>query len=450
MDGISETPQNEASPDTPTLREAFAVWLKIGFLSFGGPAGQIALMHRLLVEDRKWIEEDRFLQGLNFCMLLPGPEAQQLATYIGWRKNGVLGGVVAGLLFILPGAAVMFLLSVLYLLYRDMSFLEGVLFGVQAAVIAIVLEALMKISKRALKSRAAYVIAGIAFAAIFLFGAPFPLVVIAAALTGFISAKAGQNWFPAKSNITAEAGDATASRVSVRSALTAAAVCLALWLAPIAGLWIVAGPEHVFTQEALFFSKMAVVTFGGAYAVLAYVAQQAVETYQWLSPGEMITGLGLAETTPGPLVLVLQFVGFLGAAHGLTGLHPIIAGAIGSLIVLWMTFVPCFLWIFAGGPFIETLRRAKALNAALAAVTAAVVGVVLNLSIWFAAHVVFRRVNDVHSGAIDTIVPDIASLDWVAFAMAVGSAIALFRFKTGLLPLLAGAGALGALISVLA
>lgn len=450
MEGISGTQQNRVSPDTPTLREAFAVWLKVGLLSFGGPAGQIALMHRLLVDERKWIDEDRFLQGLNFCMLLPGPEAQQLATYIGWRLHGVLGGVIAGLLFVLPGAVVIFLLSVLYYLFRDVSVIEGVLFGVQAAVIAIVLEALMKISKRALKSRAAYIVAGIAFVAIFLFGAPFPLIVVSAALIGFMSSKAGRNWFLVKSNIAAETENVTASKISARGAFIAAAACLALWLAPIVGLWIVAGPEHVFTQEALFFSKMAVVTFGGAYAVLAYVAQQAVETYQWLSPGEMIAGLGLAETTPGPLVLVLQFVGFLGAAHGATGLHPVVAGAAGSLIVLWTTFLPCFLWIFAGGPFIEKLRRAKALNAALAAVTAAVVGVVLNLSIWFAAHVFFRRVNDMRYGAIDTIVPDIASLDWIAFAIAAGSAIAVFRFKIGLLPLLAGAAAFGALITVLA
>ena len=445
MAEISDTKQDSLPLNAPTFGDAFRVWLKIGFLSFGGPAGQIALMHRLLVEERKWIDEDRFLHGLNFCMLLPGPEAQQLATYIGWRLHGVLGGVVAGLLFVLPGAAVIFLLSALYFQYRDLSLIEGVFFGVKAAVIAIVLEALLKVSKRALKSQVAYIMAGTAFAAIFLFNAPFPLIVIAATLIGFISAKTGRNWFPAKTNDTGETAAAKSSKISVRSALFTAAVCLALWVTPIIALLIFAGPDHIFTQEALFFSKMAVVTFGGAYAVLAYVAQQAVETYQWLAPGEMIDGLGLAETTPGPLVLVLQFVGFLGAANTATGFHPIIAGAIGSIIALWMTFTPCFLWIFMGGPFIERLRKAKALNAALSAVTAAVVGVVLNLSVWFAAHVIFRRIRDVQAGPIDTIIPDVASIDYLAFALAVLSAIALFRFRLGLLPLLGAAGAAGAL-----
>ncbi len=431
-----------ATTPTPSFGEAFRVWLRIGVLSFGGPAGQIALMHRMLVDERKWIDEARFLEGLNFCMLLPGPEAQQLATYIGWRLHGIRGAVAAGVLFVLPGAIVILALSILYTQYRDLSLIEGVFFGVKAAVIAIVIEALLKIAKRALKSRAAHILAAAAFIAIFLFNAPFPLIVATAAAIGFASARTGRDWFVAKTS--AEAGAANRSKVSVRRGLMAAGACLALWLSPILALAIFAGPENIFTQEALFFSKMAVVTFGGAYAVLSYVAQQAVETYGWLAPGEMIDGLGLAETTPGPLVLVLQFVGFVAAAKAATGLPPIVAGALGSLIVLWMTFVPCFLWIFLGGPFIEMLRKAKALNAALAAVTAAVVGVVLNLSVWFAAHVVFRTVHNVRIGPIDTIAPDFGSLDILALALAALAALALFRFKLGMLPLLAGAAGLGA------
>ncbi|MGE0408813.1 MAG: chromate efflux transporter [Amphiplicatus sp.] len=446
MAGVSVIEQDQATPASPTIGEASRIWLRIGVLSFGGPAGQIALMHRMLVDERKWIDEARFLEGLNFCMLLPGPEAQQLATYIGWRLHGVWGAVVAGVLFVLPGAAVILGLSILYTQYRDLSLIEGVFFGVKAAVIAIVIEALLKISKRALKSRPAYVLAATAFVAIFLFDAPFPLIVAAAAAIGFASARAGRNWFSTKTSAeTRPGGVADDSKVSMRRGLIAAGACLVLWLAPVAALMIFAGTDNVFSQEALFFSKMAVVTFGGAYAVLSYVAQQAVETYAWLTPGEMIDGLGLAETTPGPLVLVLQFVGFVAAAKAATGLPPIVAGALGSLIVLWTTFVPCFLWIFLGGPFLETLRKAKALNAALAAVTAAVVGVVLNLSIWFALHVTFRTVHEVRIGPLDTIAPDLGSLDMLALALAALSALALFRFKTGLLPLLAGAAVAGAL-----
>jgi chromate transporter len=437
-----------ASGGPPPFRVALACWARIGWISFGGPAGQIALMHRMLVEERRWIDENRFLQGLNFCMLLPGPEAQQLATYIGWRLHGVRGGVMAGLLFVLPGAAVIFILSVLYLQYRGLSLMDGVFFGVKAAVIAIVLEALLKISKRALRSRAAYIAAGAAFAAIFLFNAPFPLIVAAAALAGFASARAGRGWFEGGASPEAGADSSAAdTKITIRRGLAAAAVCLGLWIAPIIALTVLAGTENVFTQQALFFSRMAVVTFGGAYAVLAYVAQQAVDAYGWLTPGEMIDGLGLAETTPGPLVLVLQFVGFLGAAHAATAMNPLAAGAFGGLIALWMTFAPCFLWIFLGGPFIEKLRRARALNAALGAVTAAVVGVVLNLSLWFAVHVVFERVNDVRFGPFDTIAPSIASLNFPALGLAAAAAILLLRFRIGVLALLGAAGLAGVLIS---
>ncbi|MGD9799647.1 MAG: chromate efflux transporter [Parvularculaceae bacterium] len=440
MADINLSYKTSSTDHSPTLREALPVWLKIGCLSFGGPAGQIALMHKMLVDERQWIDERRFLDGLNFCMLLPGPEAQQLATYVGWRLNGILGGVVSGVLFVAPGALVILGLSILYFGYRDQTVVEGVFFGVRAAVIAIVIEALLKISKRALKSPMAYLVAAAAFIAIFVFHAPFPLIVATAALAGFAAMRTGRNWFAVKE---ADTGPRADERVSVRRGLTAAVVCTALWAAPVIGLVAALGPDHVFAREAVFFSKMAVVTFGGAYAVLAYVAQEAVNTYGWLQPGEMVDGLGLAETTPGPLVLVLQFVGFLAAAKAETGLPPLVAGAIGGLIVLWTTFVPCFLWIFLGGPFIERLRRARALSSALAAVTAAVVGVVLNLSVWFAAHVIFARVGVFERGPVRVIVPEPASIDFIAFAIAVAAAIALFRFRVGLIPLLAGSGLAG-------
>ena len=395
-------------------------------------------MHRILVDEKRWIDDTRFLQGLNFCMLLPGPEAQQLATYIGWRLNGIAGAAAAGLLFIAPGALVIFALSALYVAFRDLPAIDGVFLGVRAAVIAVVVEALLRVSKRALKSRAAVAVAGAAFVAIFAFQAPFPLIIAAAALTGLLAARAGRVWFAAPTVAVAAAPD-----VSLRAGLTAAAVCAALWAAPVAALLIFAGPDHIFTTQAIFFSKMAVVTFGGAYAVLAYVAQQAVETFGWLAPGEMIDGLGLAETTPGPLVLVLQFVGFVGAAKAETGLPPLVAGLIGGAIALWMTFAPCFLWIFLGGPFIDRLSRAKAAASALAAVTAAVVGVILNLTVWFAAHALFAEVGEARAGALVVLAPDPASFHWPSAVIAAAALVAVFRFHVGVLVLIAASAAAG-------
>lgn len=450
----SETSLDETGPtpaaEHPGFVEATRVWLRIGMLSFGGPAGQIALMHRMLVEEREWVDEDRFLHGLNFCMLLPGPEAQQLATYIGWRLHGVWGGVVAGLLFILPGALLMFALSVAYFLFSDLALVQGLFLGVKAAIIAVVLEALHRISKRALKSNAAWVLAAGAFAAIFVFAIPFPQVVIGAGVIGLVSSLLGKDWFvPAGSNSkTPHLAPGAGSQVNMKGAMTAAAACLALWLLPVAALQLWLGPQDHFAQQSVFFSQMAVVTFGGAYAVLAYVAQQAVESNHWLSPGQMVDGLGLAETTPGPLVLVLQFVGFLAAAQSVSGLHPVLAGAIGSLIVLWVTFTPCFLWIFLGGPFIDRLQKVTALRAGLSAITAAVVGVVLNLALWFCLHVLFFRLNVWKGGPFQLLVPDIASIQLGALTIGIGAAIALLRFKLPLVPILLCSAAAGAVLHV--
>lgn len=438
---------HDKSEDGPrrsaTFREAFFVWLKIGFLSFGGPAGQIALMHRVVVEEKKWIDEEQFLHALNFCMLLPGPEAQQLATYVGWLLHRTLGGVIAGLLFVLPGALIILVLSVLYAAYADLVIVEGLFFGIKAAVIAIVIEAVLRISKRALRNRFMYAVAAIAFISIFLFAVPFPLIVLAAGLVGFAGAKLRPGVFMrsgAQKKETAIGGPP----ISIRGTAGTAAVCLALWALPVAALYFTLGPDNVFTQQGLFFSKMAVVTFGGAYAVLAYVAQQAVEVFAWLSPSEMVDGLGLAETTPGPLIMVLQFVGFLGAYRAETGLDPMLAGILGAALTTWVTFAPCFLWIFLGAPFIERLRGARALNAALSTITSAVVGVVLNLAVWFSAHVLFGTVERVEVSLIHTIMPDPASLNPVALAISAAALIAMLRFKVSMLIVLGSAGAIGA------
>ncbi|MEQ8433491.1 MAG: chromate efflux transporter [Oceanicaulis sp.] len=439
------SPQGPTLSPAPTLSDAVSVWFRIGCLGFGGPAGQIALMHRVLVEEKAWIDEDGFLAGLNFCMLLPGPEGQQLAIYVGWRVNGIPGALIAGLLFVLPGAALMFALSALYIRFSDVGLVAGALHGVQAVVIAVVVEALVRIARRALKSAAGYAFAAASFSAIFVFAVPFPVIIAGAALAGFAASRARLDWFtPPQKNTPPHA----APPLSVRRGLTASMACLALWLAPVALLIALLGPEHVFARQAAFFSQMAVVTFGGAYAVLAFVAQQAVEGFGWLTPTQMVDGLGLAETTPGPLVLVLQFVGFLAAANAGTGLPLLVAGLIGSGIVLWTTFLPCFAWIFAGGPFIDTLQRIRPLRAALSAVTASVVGVVLNLSLWFAIHVLFGRVGEFEAGPIRVPAPDPASLDLFALVLCAAALIALLRFKISLLVVL-GIGALaGALIAL--
>ena len=441
-------------PAPVSLGQAFWVWLRIAALSFGGPAGQIAVMHRILVEEKRWIGEQRFLHALNYCMLLPGPEAQQLATYIGWLLHKTRGGVIAGTLFVLPGMVSIMALSWIYVLYGKLGFVSALFFGLKAAVLAVVLQAVARIGSRALRSTASRLLAAAAFVLIFFLGVPFPLIILAAGLIGWWAGRSGSGAFkggghggPRGGAVVADAdtllgeelpAHAHASwRETSRSVLT----CLALWLVPVAALVLLLGPDNVFSSIAIFFSKMAVATFGGAYAVLAYVAQQAVEQYRWLTPGEMLDGLGMAETTPGPLIMVLQFVGFLGAYREPGLLAPLLAGTLGGLLATWVTFLPCFLWIFLGAPYIERLRGNAAVSGALAAITAAVVGVVLNLAIWFAIHTLFRQTLPVDLGPIRFAAPVPASLDPRALALSAGAILAIFVLRTGVIVTLAATSA---------
>jgi chromate transporter len=436
--------------------EAFRVWLRVALLSFGGPAGQIAVMHRILVEEKNWISESRFLHALNYCMLLPGPEAQQLATYIGWLLHRTAGGIMAGGLFILPGVIAIMGLSYVYAAFGHVGFIEALFFGLKAAVLAIVIQAVVRVGKRALRNRIMIGLAATAFVAIFFFNVPFPIIIIAAGLVGYLGAKTGRPEFAAVAHGGGKQSAAVDSmfdgelpdhiRPSIPRALKVSAVWLLLWLVPVGALLIAFGQANVYSQIALFFSKMALVTFGGAYAVLAYVAQQAVEHYHWVQPREMLDGLGMAETTPGPLIMVLQFVGFMAAYRDPGTLSPMLAGTLGGLLATWVTFTPCFLWIFLGAPFIETMRGNQGLAGALTAITAAVVGVILNLSIWFALHTVFRETSPVRSFGLSLDRPVISSLDVAALVLAIAAATAVFRFNMGMLPVLAGSCAAGVLL----
>lgn len=412
-----------------TLAAATRVWARIALLSFGGPAGQIAVMHRILVDELKWVSERRFLHALNFCMLLPGPEAQQLAIYIGWLMHGTPGGLVAGGLFVLPGVAAIMALSVIYASFGATPAVDGAFVGLKAAVLALVVAAIWRLAGRALKNPAQRAIAAFAFAALFLFHAPFPLIVVGAGLIGFLGAGVGL-----AGQIAAHgeaSGDEIREAPDARRALSVAAGFAALWLVPVAGLVLVFGPDDVFARLAVFFSKMAVVTFGGAYAALSYVAQQAVERFHWLAPGEMLDGLGMAETTPGPLIMVVQFLGFMAAFRDHGALPPLAAGALGGLLATYVTFAPCFLWIFAGAPFVERLRGNRALGGALAAIAAAVVGVIANLALWFATHLLFRAHWTPDSLPVE--LPVVASLDPAALAL---SAVAGAALRFGLAPTL--------------
>lgn len=428
--------------------EAFRVWLRVACLSFGGPAGQIAVMHRILVEEKRWISEGRFLHALNYCMLLPGPEAQQLATYVGWLMHRTAGGLMAGGLFILPGIIAIMGLSYIYAAYGNVSFVEALFFGLKAAVLAIVVEAVVRVGKRALKNRIMIALAAIAFVAIFFFAVPFPIIIIAAGIIGYVGARSGRPEFAPAGHghggnsavIDSMLGEAVPEHVrpDTARAIRVGALWLALWLVPVAVLLLALGQGSVFSQIALFFSKMSLVTFGGAYAVLAYVAQQAVEHYHWLKPHEMLDGLGMAETTPGPLIMVLQFVGFMAAYRDPSGLSPMLAATLGGLLATWVTFTPCFLWIFVGAPYIERLRGNTGLAGALSAITAAVVGVILNLSIWFALHTLFRETVPVHAFPLDFDRPVLTSVDVPALVLSIAAATAIFRFKLGMLTVLAG------------
>lgn len=436
--------------------EALVVWLRVAILSFGGPAGQIAVMHRIIVEEKNWISEGRFLHALNYCMLLPGPEAQQLATYIGWLLHRTAGGLVAGGLFILPGIIAIMALSYIYAAYGNVGFVEALFFGLKAAVLAIVVQAVVRVGKRALRNAVMIAIAAIAFVAIFFFAVPFPVIIIAAGVIGFVGARLGRPEFAAIDHgggknaavIDSMLGEAIPDHVKPNPTRTlrVTAIWLALWLTPVAALLIGLGPHNVFSQIAIFFSKMAMVTFGGAYAVLAYVAQQAADYYHWVSPREMLDGLGMAETTPGPLIMVVQFVGFMAAFRDAGGLPPMLAATLGGLLATWVTFTPCFLWIFAGAPYIETMRGNKALAGALSAITAAVVGVILNLSIWFALHTLFRQTIEVRGFGFAFDAPVFSSVDVPALVLAIAAATAIFRFNVGMLVVLAASCVAGILL----
>jgi chromate transporter len=411
----------------PTFADAFRFWLKLGFISFGGPAGQIAIMHTELVERRKWIDESRFLHALNYCMLLPGPEATQLATYIGWLLHRTWGGIVAGALFVIPSIFILWGLSVIYVTFGTVPWVAAIFYGLKPAVLAIVAAAVIRIGRRALKNEVMWALAALAFVAIYFFHVPFPIIVFSAGAIGLLGGKLWRAKFPIPPEaVETPFAGREHTRPSWRRAGKVLAICLALWLGPLllVGGWL--GWEHSIAREGLFFSKAAMVTFGGAYAVLPYVSQQAVEHFQWLGPGEMLDALGLAETTPGPLIMVLQFVGFLGAWHHPGGLPPLLAGTLGALMTTWTTFVPCFLWIFLGAPHIEQLHGNRALTTTLSAVTAAVVGVILNLAIWFGWHVLFP-----------------GRIDWFAIVLSGVLFAGLLKWQWNVVPVVLVSGALG-------
>ena len=459
---LSSSDMRPANDHGISLSDATRIWARIAALSFGGPAGQIAVMHRILVEEKRWIGEERFLHALNYCMLLPGPEAQQLAIYIGWLLHRTKGGLIAGSLFVLPGFLAILGLSYVYVLLGHVPLVEGLFFGLKAAVLAVVVQAVVRVGSRALKNGVMRGIAAAAFVAIFFLDAPFPLIILAAGVIGYLGGRSGIAQFKGGGGHGASGGEVihdrdTAlgealpdhARPNLGWSLRISALLLFLWLAPVAALFIALGPDDVFSRIAGFFSQMAVVTFGGAYAVLAYVAQEAVDTFGWLRPGEMLDGLGMAETTPGPLIMVTQFVGFLAAFRDAGALPPLLAATLGAVLTTWVTFVPCFLWIFAGAPFIERLRGNKALSSALTAITAAVVGVILNLALWFAIHTLFGQVHAIATptGSLD--VPLLASINLPALLLSIAALLAVFRFRLGVLPVLLSCAAIGAAYGLL-
>ncbi len=432
----------------PSFAELVRLSARIGCLSFGGPAGQIALMHREIVEQRGWIDEQQYLQALNLCHLLPGPEAQQLATWIGWKLHGIKGGLAAGILFVLPGSGVMLLLSMVYAAAGQLGWFAALFLGIKAAVLGIVVQALLRVAGRALDTRFKRVLAVIAFIALSLLSLPFPLVVLSAGLAGALAAAWRADWLALKPALNPAGGPPAAFAPRPwRTSFSALALGGALWAAPLLAILLTLGRGHVLWQIGLFFSKLAVVTFGGAYAVLAYMAQQAVQGYGWLGAGEMADGLGLAETTPGPLIMVTQFVGYLAAARAPLPFSPMIAGIVGAALTTWVTFVPCFMWIFALAPWMERMAGAQRLKGALAAITAAVVGVIANLSLWFALHVLFKRGAIVAAGPLRLALPDPASFDWRAGILAAIAALLLFGLRWGVMRVLAAAAIGGLLLA---
>jgi chromate transporter len=436
-----------------SLRQAVRYWLRLGFINFGGPAGQIAIMHEELVDRKRWISNNRFIHALNYCMLLPGPEAQQLAIYIGWLLNGTLGGIVAGILFVLPAYFLIMALTWTYAVHGDITWVAAVFYGLRSAVIALVLAAVIKVGSKALKNPVMVLIAVAAFVAIFFVRVPFPLIILAAALIGLVGIRVRPEWFPPSSEhvsedqedvLIADHHDAVWSRTRFRS-LKVLLLGLAVWWGPLLAVAVVRGGDDTLTKEAIFFSQAAMVTFGGAYAVLAYINQAAVQTFGWLDPGQMVTGLGLAESTPGPLIMVTQFVGFLGAYRFPGGLDPVVAGVLGATVTVWATFAPCFLWIFLGAPYIERLRGNQSLNAALGAVTAAVVGVITNLAVTFSFAALFADVSQGEFLGMTFPLPDVTSVDMFALVVAAVAFLGLWKYRWNVVWVVGGSALAGLL-----
>ncbi len=417
----------------PTFREAFRFWVKLGFISFGGPAGQIAIMQTELVERKRWISQPRFLHALNYCMLLPGPEAQQLAIYIGWLLHRTWGGIVAGSFFVIPSMFVLWGLSYIYVVFGSVPWIAAIFYGLKPAVTAIVLAAVIRIGRKALRNEVMWSLAVLAFVAIYFFKVPFPFIVFSAAIIGLV----GGHFWPAKfltaSGHQDEAADENSHQTGWSHALRVIVVCVALWITPTLIVGLTIGWDSALFREGVFFSKAALVTFGGAYAVLPFVTQHAIQS-GWLEPGQMMDGLALAETTPGPLIMVVQFVGFVGAWHNPGNLSPLFAATLGAFITTWATFTPCFLWIFLGAPHIERLRGNLRLTSALSAITAAIVGVILNLAVWFALHVFF---------------PQSGGVDWFAVALSAVAFVGLLRWNWNVVAVVLGSGALGLLYQLL-
>ena len=432
------------------LREALRFWTKLGFINFGGPAGQIAIMHDELVDKKAWIGDSRFLHALNYCMLLPGPEAQQLAIYIGWLLNGNVGGVAAGVLFVLPAFFLIMALSWTYAVHGDIGWIAAIFYGLQAAVIGLVAVAVIRVGSKALKNPALVAIAAGAFVSIFFLKVPFPLIVLGAGVSGLLGSRMAPDLFSSaghgESKHDTVLGDAAhddvGGRVGLRT-LRVLVIGLIVWWGPLLAVMLWRGLDDTLSKEALFFSQTAVVTFGGAYAVLAYINQAAVNQFGWLDPGQMVTGLGLAESTPGPLIMVTQFVGFLGAYRFPGGLDPVVAGMLGATVTVWATFAPCFLWIFLGAPFIERLRGNRALNAALSAITAAVVGVILNLAVTFALVALFDETRTGRFGSVTFPIPDPSSVDVFALLLAAAGSFASWRYRVNVLWVVGGSAAAG-------
>ena len=435
MNEASATQDRHLTPDRlgpASFGEAFRFWLKLGFISFGGPSGQIAMMHTELVEKKRWIDNPRFLHALNFCMLLPGPEAQQLAIYIGWLLHKTRGGIVAGALFVIPSIFILWGLSYIYVAFGNIPWIAAIFYGLKPAVLAIVAAAVIRIGSKALKNAVMWSLALAAFVAIYFFRVPFPLIIISAGILGLIGNKILPEYFRGEIahplDVDLASNLAERAKPSWLHALKISAAWVVIWALPLALTGIFLGTDHTIFREGIFFSKAAVVTFGGAYAVLPYVSQQAVEHYHWLTAPQMLDGLGLAETTPGPLIMVLQFVGFLGAWNHPGNLPPLVSATLGALVTTWTTFVPCFLWVFLGAPYIEKLREVRLLTAALSTVTAAVVGVILNLAVWFGLHVIF---------------PGNEKVDWFALGLCAAAFIAMLRFKIDIIPVVLASGLLG-------